>query len=176
MTGANGFGKFGVTDGNDIPVREAFEWYKTVAGKGMALWYKNSGPWWEQTQLKDNDGISLEEEKNDPQSLWHFYKTLLALRKNNEVIQIGLFRIIENDNKTVLSFIRWNEENAVLVSLNLSDSQQSANLDAAKFPFVAAKAKFAELLHQSKEKTLHISAQNISVVLSPFEIQVWQIR
>ncbi len=31
---------FGNTDGNDIPRREAFEWYSKPEGKGMALWYK----------------------------------------------------------------------------------------------------------------------------------------
>jgi len=43
MLGAGGFGKYGNTDANDIPRREAFEWYQTVEGNGMALWYKNSG-------------------------------------------------------------------------------------------------------------------------------------
>ena len=50
----------GATDGNDIPIREAFDWYRTMEGKGVALWYRNSGPWWELTNLKPNDGISYE--------------------------------------------------------------------------------------------------------------------
>jgi glycosidase len=61
--GKNGFGKYGMTDPNDIPIREAFEWYKTEEGLGMALWYKNTGPWWDSTNLKPNDGVSLEEEE-----------------------------------------------------------------------------------------------------------------
>jgi alpha-amylase len=56
MTGKNG--NFGSNDGNDIPRREAFEWYASGEGKGMALWYKNTGTWWDKSNLKPNDGIS----------------------------------------------------------------------------------------------------------------------
>jgi len=173
MTGANGFGKFGVSDGNDIPVREAFEWYKTVAGKGMALWYKNSGPWWDQTQLRDNDGISLEEQKSDSSSLWNFYKTLLAFRQDNPIIQTGSMKFVENDNKNVISFLRWEKEEAILVIINLSDCNETANLEMANFSLKTDKPKFSNLLHQAKEKPIIKAGQNISVILSPFEIQVW---
>lgn len=36
----------GNTDGNDIPRREAFEWYKKNEGPAIAFWYKNTGEWW----------------------------------------------------------------------------------------------------------------------------------
>ncbi|HLG40092.1 MAG TPA: alpha-amylase family glycosyl hydrolase, partial [Chitinophagaceae bacterium] len=37
MFGRGGFGIYGMTDGNDIPKREAFEWSKSDSGSGMAL-------------------------------------------------------------------------------------------------------------------------------------------
>ena len=41
----------------------------------MAYWYKLKGPWKDKfNNDKPNDGISLEEEKNDPNSLWNFYR------------------------------------------------------------------------------------------------------
>src|ERR1700733_7118815 len=72
MSGTNA--ALGATDANDIPNRSAFEWYKSDQGKGMAYWYKVKGPW-KNTFNNDvpNDGISLEEEQNDPNSLWNFY-------------------------------------------------------------------------------------------------------
>ncbi len=36
MYGAGIFGKWGMNDGNEIPEREAFEWYKSDTGRGMA--------------------------------------------------------------------------------------------------------------------------------------------
>ena len=69
MTGKSAV--FGNTDGNDIPRREAFEWYKSDTGNGLAVWYKNTGEWWNKSNLKANDGISLEEQRNDATSLFH---------------------------------------------------------------------------------------------------------
>ena len=68
MNGKGEWQKWGMTDANEIPDREAFEWYKSDTGKGMALWYKNSGPWWDHRYAKPNDGISLEEEKPAPRT------------------------------------------------------------------------------------------------------------
>ncbi|MCB0845753.1 MAG: alpha-amylase, partial [Bacteroidetes bacterium] len=47
MTGKGGFQAFGMTDGNDIPRREAFEWEAEVDADGHAIWYKDTGPWWD---------------------------------------------------------------------------------------------------------------------------------
>ena len=77
MFGAGGFNKFGNTDANDIPRREAFEWYAADTGKGMALWYKDTGPWWDSTNLKPFDGFHSRK-KGGPRSLWNWYRKLLT--------------------------------------------------------------------------------------------------
>jgi alpha-amylase len=176
MTGANGFGKFGSTDGNDIPVREAFEWYKSVEGQGMALWYKDTGPWWDQTQIKNDDGISLEEQKTDPNSLWNFYKTLIALRRANSAIQTGSFQFLDDDNNQVLSFLRWSDTQAILVLVNFNDKEESINLDISKFPVAPSTSKIFELLRPKDGKSLKINDQKISAKLLNFDVQVWRIR
>lgn len=175
MTGANGFGKFGSTDGNDIPVREAFEWYQSVEGQGMALWYKNTGPWWDQTNLKDNDGISLEEQQADPNSLWNYYKNLIALRKANSAIQTGKFQFLDSNNNQVLSFLRWNDTQAILVLINLSKKDETVTLDISKLPVVVKASKLIELMKRKDRKLLTTNAKNISANLAAFDIQVWQI-
>lgn len=63
----------GKTDGNDIPRREAFEWFENWDTTGIALWYKDSGPCWDDTNLKKSDGISLEEQQKEEASIWRFY-------------------------------------------------------------------------------------------------------
>lgn len=126
MTSGNGRNNWGMTDANQIPEREAFEWYKSDTGRGMATWYKNSGPWWDSTNLKPNDGISLEEEKPDPNSIYNFYKKVIQIRKNNPVISNGKFEIISNDNDSVFSYQRHDSVNAIVVIINLSGSEQNA--------------------------------------------------
>ena len=176
MTGANGFGKFGSTDGNDIPIREAFEWHKSVEGPGMALWYKNTGAWWDQTNLKTNDGISLEEEKIDPNSLWNFYKKLITLRRANSAIQTGRFQFLDDDNDQVLSFLRWDEAQAILVLMNLNDKEESASLDISKFPVALNSPKILELLNPAGGKSLEMNGKKFSVKLANFDVEIWQIN
>lgn len=162
MFGKGGYGKFGNTDGNDIPQREAFEWTKSGRGKGMALWYKNTGPWWDSTNIKPNDGISLEEEKNNPNSLFNFYKKIIKLRKSNSALSLGSFSNAANDNEQVLSFIRDDGKNKVLVAVNLSDKKQTANL---QLPFTRYQSIYGETgVIQNRFE------------LMPYGIAVWSIR
>lgn len=130
MSGAGGFNKFGNTDANDIPRREAFEWYAADTGKGMALWYKDTGPWWDSTNDKPFDGVSLEEERNDPRSLWNWYRNLLTVRRGYPVLQTGSYVALQNDNPNVFS---WNRRasngDLAQIVVNLSASPQHAILD-----------------------------------------------
>lgn len=116
----------GATDGNDIPIREAFEWYRAVKGKGMALWYKNTGPWWDSTNIKPNDGISLEEQHHDKSSLWNHYKTMIQIKKSYAALATGNYRSVPNNNDQVFSFLRFTNDQTVLVVVNLSLKSQRA--------------------------------------------------
>jgi len=115
---------FGNTDGNDIGRREAFDWHQIGEGKGMSHWYKNSGAWWTNANQKANDGISLEEQQNDPNSLFQFYKQTIDLRKSNRALSIGTYRNADNNNDKVLSFYRENKKQNVFVVANLSNEKQ----------------------------------------------------
>lgn len=176
MAGANGLGKFGSTDGNDIPVREAFEWYRKIAGPGMALWYQNTGPWWDQSELKDDDGISLEEQHCDPTSLWSFYHQLIALRRGNSALQTGGMEFLEDKNDDVLSFLRSNEGQAILVLINLSDKRESVRLDISTLPTAINRSATLKLLPLTNERTFKITEQKLSVNLDGYDVQVWRLR
>jgi glycosidase len=153
---------FGNTDGNDIPRREAFEWYNKPEGKGMAVWYKNTGQWWSKTNLKANDGISLEEQKDNPKSLLNHYKTLIKLKQNNPALANGKYALAENDNSRVFSFYRTVKEQKLLVVVNLSNELQKAN-------FVKA--------HQIGKKLFGESmGTEGSIQLKPYEVVVTELK
>ena len=126
--------------------------------------------------MKTNDGISLEEEKIDPNSLWNFYKKLITLRRTNSAIQTGRFQFLDDDNDQVLSFLRWDEAQAILVLMNLNDKEESASLDISKFPVALNSPKILELLNPTGGKSLEMNDQKISSRLVGYKIQVWQMR
>jgi glycosidase len=161
MFGKGGFGIYGNTDGNDIPKREAFEWYETDSGPGMAVWYKNSGPWWDHTNLKPNDGISLEAEQKDPNSLYNFYKAMIKLRKSNLALSSGAYTTVGNDNYYVLSFLRGRGSDRVLVIVNLSAERQHAN--------IRLKSAGSSRLYGNTEFRRNLD-------LDPYSVSVWAIR
>lgn len=70
------------SDANDIPLRLAYRWTRKVGSPGSADFYRNTGPWASDTYTKDDDGVSVEEELSDPESLLNFYKRLIYLRKS----------------------------------------------------------------------------------------------
>ncbi len=153
---------FGNTDGNDIGRREAFDWYQSGEGKGMAFWYKNTGNWWTNKNQKSNDGISLEEQKQDPNSLFNFYKKIIKLRQSNDALANGKYENVQNNSSSVFSFYRKEGNNTMLVAVNLADTIQ-------EFEYTDFKHSSLDLLNQKHQ----LSKIN---VLQPFQISIWKIN
>lgn len=164
-----GLEKFGITDGNDIPKREAFEWYKADTGKGMALWYKNTGPWWDSSHLVPNDGISLEEEKNDPGSLWDFYRKIIQLRQSQPPLWKGKYLTLENDNDSVCSFIRVLGNQGDMVVINLASSPELVKVYCPN-----GVLRYSHLQPLYGDLRPIPSDGNFSILLPPYAINLWK--
>jgi alpha-amylase len=169
MQGGGGFGKYGNSDGNDIPRREAFKWFKQVNEKGMALWYENSGPWWNDSLLRNADGISVEEQLDDEQSLWNYYRQLIWLRKKHSAIAHGIYKTLKNDSANVLSFIRVQNENIVLVVINLEGNKETVFIQMEEY--LKKKRSFNLLLGNIQVKTV---SHRYYVEALPYTIGVWE--
>jgi glycosidase len=153
---------FSGTDGNDIGRREAFDWYQSGDGKGMSFWYKNTGEWWTKANLKPNDGISLEEQKKDPNSLFQFYRKIIDIKQKDRALAIGAYENVQNDNNQVFTFFRKDANSKVLVSVNLSDKSQE---------FV-----FKEFKHSAQNLLDKAQALQQKNTLKPYQISIWKIR
>jgi alpha-amylase len=161
-------GNFNATDANDIPDRQAFEWYKSDKGKGMAYWYKN-GIWWQRNNNDvPNDGISLEEEKNDPQSLLNFYYRIINLRKLYPVLIDGAYKNITNNNDLVFSFLRYKGDKKIMVAVNLSDKDQDVSID------IAAQKNGVKNIYSNM--STQISEGKVVVSLPPYGIAAWAMQ
>jgi glycosidase len=116
----------GLDDGNDIPRREAFRWFKDWKKKGMAVWYKIPGrEFWEDAGVKLDDGTALEEQRNDPSSLYAFYKKMIAIRKKTPALQSGEAVELDSKDENVLAFGRKLSGSCVVI-VNLSDRERIA--------------------------------------------------
>lgn len=163
MSGTNA--ALGATDANDIPNRAAFEWYKSDKGPGMAFWYKVSGPW-KNTFHSDvpNDGISLEEERDSPNSLWNFYRYVLRIRKENPVVSNGTYKTLKNNSDAVFSFMRYNDKTQLIVAVNLTNNPATVSITTARTN------KDLKLVYGNSYK---LSADNsISVNLPAYGIEI----
>ncbi len=121
MAGIQGSWK---SDANDIPVRLAFRWTRKVGGKESADFYRNSGPWDSKEFTRDNDGVSLEEEAQDPNSLFYLYKRLIRLRRMTPALRQGTQFPFPTLNPDVVGYVRAEGRQQVLVLLNLSNRAQ----------------------------------------------------
>ncbi|HVV54901.1 MAG TPA: alpha-glucosidase C-terminal domain-containing protein, partial [Mucilaginibacter sp.] len=143
----------------------AFEWYKSDQGKGMAYWYKLKGPWKDKFNNDvPNDGISLQEEQNDPSSLWNFYRKMIALHQSNPVLIAGSYKTIENNNDQVYTFERLLGGKKVIIAVNLSGESQDA--------VIKANAPALKNLFGSIKPV--ISSGSVSASLPAYAIAVWE--
>jgi alpha-amylase len=121
------------TDGNDIPIRLAYRWSRKVEAPGSAVWYKGTGPWWSEEFASDCDGLSLEEQQADPDSLFHFYKRLIALRASTPALHEGTLTVIDAPDPSILAYLRQAPgARPVLVVLNLGEDVALSTLDLSK--------------------------------------------
>ena len=75
----------------------------------------------------------LEEEKNNPNSIYNYYKKLIALRQSNAALSFGNYKTINNTNDSVVTFMRSYKNENVIVAVNLSSSKQVANFSDSNF-------------------------------------------
>lgn len=121
----------GLSDGNDIPDREAFRWKRVLDSAGTALWYRGAGVWWTDRYARDGDGVSVEEETGDPRSLLSFYRRLLALRRDHASLRSGTQQILDVGAPAVLAVRRAAGRDVALILANCSDEATTVHLARA---------------------------------------------
>jgi maltose alpha-D-glucosyltransferase / alpha-amylase len=77
--------------------------------------------------------INVEAQERYPFSLLNWMKRLIAMRKQHRVLGRGTIEIIYGPNRKVLSFLRRDEHETILVVANLSRSVQPAEIDLQAF-------------------------------------------
>ena len=72
---------------------------------------------------------NVEAELRSPHSFLHWFKQLLAIRKQHPVFGLGSFEVLHPDNAAILPYIRKHGEDVVLCVNNLSSRAQAVELN-----------------------------------------------
>ncbi len=77
--------------------------------------------------------VNVENQRNNPQSLWWWIKRLIAIRHQHPAFGRGSLELLLPENAKVVAFIRQLEEDRVLVVANLSRFSQYVELDLSAY-------------------------------------------
>ncbi len=81
----------------------------------------------------DYPTVNVETEQGEPDSLLHWYKQLIAMRRNDPTLRDGKQLTLDENNSSVLSYVRQGVGGnpAIVVALNFTPSEQTISLDPA---------------------------------------------
>jgi glycosidase len=103
-------------------IREPMVWYALgKQGAGQTAW--------EQSRFNQENNVSVEAGMSEEASLFNHYKMLIHWRKGNPALRDGGLSTYEGDNKSVMTFLRLNELETLLVAHNLTDEKQMVMVD-----------------------------------------------
>jgi glycosidase len=105
-----------------MDIREPFKWYKDT-GPGQTTWRENA------FNSTEKWSPSVEEQDNDPDSLLNHFRKMVSFRNSHSPLRYGNdFQLVENNNLTVLTFIREYQGERVLVVHNFYNQPQTITI------------------------------------------------
>lgn len=75
--------------------------------------------------------INVEESRRDPDSIFHYYRKLIALRREHPVMIYGSYDIVAEENERIYAYTRTLGEERWLVALNFTGEEAVLELPAA---------------------------------------------
>jgi len=72
--------------------------------------------------------VNVEQAVADPDSIFHYYKKLIKLRKENDVIVYGTYDVLHADHEQIYAYTRTLKKEKLLVLLNFSDHRPEFRL------------------------------------------------
>ena len=111
-------------------------------------------------------------ELKDQSSILNFYKQVLALRHQDPALLDGDYIALNDNDPNVLSYLRRYKNEAVVVIVNMSGSQQNASFDLGPQGFSAKQATTLLTTFSSHPGQISLSA----VQLEPFGVYIGKVE
>lgn len=119
---------------------------------------------WLPVNMNYVDGVNVADQISDSHSIWHFYRTMLHLRKQVKALQAGDYFPIFEENRDVLAFLRRSNEQTVFVALNFSDQAKKLNLEKMRIRTIYSSG------------TYQVGEGMETIVLTPFEVFIGEVQ
>ncbi len=106
--------------------REPMDWYAAEKGDGQTSWFKPQDRW-----NKPRDGVSVEEQDSDPESLLNYYRKALQIRRANPALSGDEFSILdlEVDKPGAWGMLRSQGDVVVITLFNFSNEAVTVTLN-----------------------------------------------
>ncbi len=130
--------------------------------------FSNAKPWLPVPPSYKTHNVAAE--SKDPNSILSVYRQLLAMRHNEPALRNGTYTALNEDDPNVLSYLRKDNNQTILVLLNMSNTPQKIKLNLAPQGF--ASPKLTVLLSTFQQPT---SAAANAVDLPPFGALITKI-
>lgn len=112
--------------------------------------------------------INVKEAVADPNSIYHFYKRLIELRKANPALVYGSYDLVLEEHEHVYAYTRRLGDQTYLILCNLFDVKTSVDL-----PSPLKNEKLAITLSNYK---VEVQASSKTLTLNPYESRVYQLN
>lgn len=116
---------------------------------------------------------NVEQERRGPDSIFSFYKRLIALRRENPALREGKYVAVNRDDPNVLAYLRKgpNGTNSVLVALNMSSEPRTISFKLGGF---GVEGNSLQVLAASPKQADQLSLQKVR--LEAFGVLVAEVR
>jgi maltose alpha-D-glucosyltransferase/alpha-amylase len=105
------------------------------------------------------ESVNVATQEENPSSMMWWFKNVIAMRKRLQVFGRGEMKFIESSNAKVLSFIRYDDNQRIIVVANLSQFSQATTLDLGDFK----DCDITEVFSQNKFKSVDTGEYPITV-------------
>ncbi|HHU20032.1 MAG TPA: alpha-glucosidase [Bacilli bacterium] len=109
--------------------------------------------------------INVEQNLNDPDSIYHYYRKMIELRKSSETLIYGTYDLIAEDHEQIYAYTRTLNGERYAVIVNMFDEEASLDLSN---DLSFAELKMANYLIEDE--------LNANLILRPYEARVYQLK
>ncbi|WP_288222493.1 alpha-glucosidase [uncultured Clostridium sp.] len=140
--------------------RTPMQWNNSINGG-----FSSSNPW-----IKINPNyteINVENQLSNEDSILNFYKKMIKIRKENEALIYGEYKLILEDDESIYSYIREFDNKRFIIMTNLTGKH-------VEFKYEKELLKYEKLLLSNYKVEAHSDIAN--VLLKPYEARLYKLK